>query len=245
MASLSLVIPAYNEAQRLPSALRDVGAFVTGAPYEPVEVIVVDDGSSDATVGCAEAATDEIARAGARLRILHNGRNRGKGYSVRRGMREARSDWVLFSDADLSTPLAELDKLMAAVSTGGHEVAIGSRGVDRSLIGVRQPLHREVAGRIFNLHMRALTGLHIADSQCGFKLFSQTAARQIAEKQRIERFGFDVEQLYLARKMGFTIAEVPVRWDDSAGSSVGIVDGLRAFLDLWAVKWNDLKGRYS
>lgn len=245
MASLSLVIPAYNEARRLPSALNRVAAFVSGAPYELTEVIVVDDGSSDATAGCASAATDALARAGATPRILHNGRNRGKGFSVRRGMREARGDWILFSDADLSTPLAELEKLMDAASAGGHEIAIGSRGVDRSLIGVRQPLHREFAGRIFNLQMRALTGLDIADSQCGFKLFSRAAARQIAAKQRIERFGFDVEQLYLARKMGFTIAEVPVRWDDSAGSTVGIFDGLRAFVDLWAVKWNDLRGLYG
>ena len=245
MASLSLVIPAYNEARRLPATLRNVGAFVSGAPYEQFEVIVVDDGSSDTTAECAAAATDALAPLGATLRVLRNGRNRGKGYSVRRGMREARSDWILFSDADLSTPLPELEKLLSAASSGGHEIAIGSRGVDRSLIGVRQPLHREVAGRIYNLHMRILTGLDIADSQCGFKLFSRAAARQIAAKQRIERFGFDVEQLYLARKMGFSVAEVPVRWDDTAGSSVGMIDGLKAFLDLWAVKWNDVRGFYS
>ena len=245
MPSLSLVLPAYNEAKRLPSTLRSVGLYISSGPCEQVEVILIDDGSTDGTAECAWAARDALEPVGATLRVMSNARNRGKGYSVRRGMREAQNDWILCSDADLSTPLAELEKLMSAVREGDHDIAIGSRGVDRSLIGVRQPLYREFAGRVFNFNMRALTGLEIADTQCGFKLFSRNAAWQIAGKQRIERFGFDVEQLYLARKLGFTIAEVPVQWNDAAGSSVGVVDGLKAFADIWTVKWNDLTGRYS
>ena len=208
-------------------------------------MLVVDDGSVDRTADCARREKRLLEEVGATLRVLANPANRGKGYSVRRGMREAQHEWVLFSDADLSAPIEELDKLLEASSTGGHQVAIGSRALDRSLIGVHQPQHRELFGRVFNLWVRLLTGLNIADTQCGFKLFTRQAARQIAAKQQLERFGFDVEQLYLARKLGFTIAEVPVRWNNAAGSSVGWADGLAAFADVWKVKCNDWAKRYS
>ncbi len=244
MPSLSVVIPAYNEALRLPATLRSIGRHLAGEPLDSAEVIVVDDGSSDDTGRRALDETAEIERGRATLRVLTNERNRGKGFSVRRGMLAARKDWVLFTDADLSAPITELEGLLSAAKDG-HAVAIGSRAINRALIGVRQPVYREVVGRAFNLSVRLLTGLDIADTQCGFKLFSLSAAREIAARQRLERFGFDVEQLYLARKLGLTVAEVPVRWNDAEGSSVGLAEGLGAFADVWRVRWNDWRGRYS
>lgn len=243
--SISVVIPAFNESTCLPSAIRSVARHLRAAWISNAEVIVVDDGSDDGTAARAVDTRSEFGDAAATLRVLRNDRNRGKGYSVRRGMLEARCDWILFSDADLSTPIEELDRLLAAALAGGHDIAIGSRGIDRSLIGVRQPLYRELAGQLFNVNVRLLTGLKIADTQCGFKLFSRNAARQIAAKQRTNRFGFDVELLYLARRMGFSIVEVPVRWNNAEGSSVGVGDGIKAFIDVWRIKWSDIRGRYS
>ena len=245
MASLSLVIPAYNEARRLPATLRSVSRFLPGSPFEEAEVIVVDDGSSDGTFESVQSERGAFTAIGVDVRVLRNDTNRGKGYSVRRGMREARHDWVLFSDADESAPIAESEKLVNAAETGGHAVVIGSRALDRSLIGVHQPRCREFVGRLFNLNVRLVTGLRIADTQCGFKLFRLQAARQIAANQRIERFGFDVEQLHIANKLGFSIAEIPVRWNNQPDSSVGLADGLAAFVEVWKVKWNDLIGAYS
>ncbi len=243
--SLSLVIPAYNEASRIPATLRSVGRFLENAVFDPVEVIVVDDGSQDRTAEAARSESRAIRAGGGELRVVANSGNCGKGYSVRRGMLEARYDWLLCSDADLSTPIEELDRLMAAADAGSCDVTIGSRALDRSLIGDHQPLYREALGRVFNLNVRLLTGLPIADTQCGFKLFSRNAARQIAAKQRLAGFGFDVEQLYLARKLGFAVAEIAVQWNNDADSSVTLYGGLRAFADIWRVRWNDRRGRYE
>lgn len=245
MPSLSLVIPAFNEARRLPATLRNVSRYLPGSPFDEAEVIVVDDGSRDGTAETARSEQPALTASGAALRVLRNDANRGKGYSVRRGMREASHEWVLSCDADESAPIAEVEKLVNAAKAGDHAVAIGSRALDRSLIGIRQPKYRECVGRVFNLNVRLVTGLRVADTQCGFKLFLRQAAQQIAAKQRIERFGFDVEQLYIARKLGFSIAEVPVRWNNQPDSSVGFRDGLAAFADVWRVRWNDLKGAYS
>lgn len=245
MPSLSLVIPAFNESKRLPTTIRNIARYFQTARFEKVELIIVDDGSLDGTGEAATRAQPALDEVGIPLRVMRNRGNRGKGFSVRRGMREANHEWVLFSDADLSAPISELEKLMHAVTTGQHDIAIGSRAIDRSLIGVHQPLYREAVGRVFNLNVRLLTGLAIADTQCGFKLFSHRAAKQIAARQRTERFGFDVELLYLARKLGFTIAEVPVRWNNEANSSVTLTDGLQAFADVLRVKWYDMTGRYS
>ena len=244
MPSLSLVIPAYNESRCISASLQSIGRYLETSAFDPVEVIVVDDGSRDGTADEAIAASRAICADGADLRVISNPDNRGKGYSVQRGMQEARHDWLLCSDADLSTPISELDRLLAVASEGGYDVAIGSRALDRSLIGDHQPLYREALGRVFNLNVRLLTGLPIADTQCGFKLFSRKAAQQIAAKQRLAGFGFDVEQLYLARKLGFSIAEIAVRWNNDADSSVTLRSGLRAFADVWRVKWNDWTGRY-
>lgn len=245
MPSLSVVIPSFNEARRLPTTLHNVARYLPGSPFDESEVIVVDDGSSDGTSEAARSEQPTLAANGVVLRVYRNDANRGKGYSVRRGMREASHEWVLSCDADESAPIAEVEKLVNAAEAGGHAVAIGSRALDRSLIGIRQPKYRECVGRLFNLNVRLVTGLSVADTQCGFKLFLQQAAQRIAAKQRIERFGFDVEQLYIAHKLGFSVAEVPVRWNNQPDSSVGLCDGLAAFADVWKVKWNDLRGAYS
>lgn len=244
MPSLSVVIPAFNEARRLPTTLRSVSSYIAGSPFDEAEVIVVDDGSQDGTSETVRSAEADFAANGINVRVVRNDANRGKGYSVRRGMREARHEWVLFSDADESAPISEVEKLVNVAESDGHAVVIGSRALDRSLIGTHQPRYREFVGRLFNLNVKLVTGLRIADTQCGFKLFRQQAARRIADYQRIERFGFDVEQLYIAHKLGFSIAEVPVRWNNQPDSSVGLADGLAAFVDVWRVKLNDLTGAY-
>ncbi len=219
--------------------------YLSRAELDSIEVLVVNDGSQDRTSEVAHEAAGRFERIGAAYRVLENPGNRGKGYSVRRGMREARRDWVLFSDADLSAPIEEADKLFRAVLEDECAVAIGSRAIDRSLIGVRQSLFRETVGRAFNFVVRLVTGLSPSDTQCGFKLFSREAALDIAARQRLERFGFDVEQLFLAEKLGYKIAEVPVRWNDVEGTTVGILDGIGAFVDVLKVRWNDLTGKYS
>jgi hypothetical protein len=159
-------------------------------------------------------------------------------------MLEARAEWCLLTDADLSAPIEELEKLWKMARMCKAAVAIGSRALDRSLIGVHQPGFRETAGRIFNGVMRLVTGLRIADTQCGFKLFRADVAKEVFSRQRLERFGFDVEVLYIANRLGQHIVEVPVRWNHAEGSKVGILSGLRAFAELAEVRMNSICGRY-
>jgi dolichyl-phosphate beta-glucosyltransferase len=237
---LSLIIPAYNEEKRLPPTLEAVAGYLDSSPYADAEIVVVDDGSRDSTAAIAEAA----ARRDPRIRLLRNPGNRGKGYSVRHGMLEARGEWILFSDADLSAPIEELPKLMDAAQARGAAIAIGSRALDRSLIGVHQSRWREISGIFFNRVVRLLTGLDFADTQCGFKLYRRDAARLVFSLQRLEGFGFDVEDLYIARRLGLHAIEVPVRWNNVEGTKVGLLDGARSFTDLLLVRWNSLRGRY-
>jgi glycosyltransferase involved in cell wall biosynthesis len=239
-----VVIPAYNEEARLLPTLDRTAEYLSSAGFASAEVVVVDDGSTDQTADLVRQAAPRLERPGLPVRVISNPGNRGKGYSVRNGMRHSKADWVLFSDADLSAPIEEFDKLWQAVEQDGVDVAIGSRALDRSLIGERQPLFREVSGRIFNLAVRIVTRLPFADTQCGFKLFSRRAADLVAGKQLIERFGFDVEQLYLARHFGFMIREVPVRWNDVEGTKVSTLSGVDAFVDVAKVRWNSLSGKY-
>jgi dolichyl-phosphate beta-glucosyltransferase len=238
--SISIIIPAYNEQVRLPDTLRRVAEYLQGSDWTFHEIVVVDDGSTDATA----AAAEQFARCHPCVRVLRNQGNRGKGYSVRHGMLEAKAEWRLFSDADLSAPIDELEKLWDAVQSGKDEIAIGSRAIDRSLIGVHQPGYRETMGRFFNGVMRAVTGLPISDTQCGFKLFRADVAQEIFSRQQLERFGFDAEVLYIAAHRGYGIAEVPVRWNHVEGSKVGMMSGLRAFTELAEIRVNSLRGRY-
>jgi glycosyltransferase involved in cell wall biosynthesis len=239
--SISIVIPAYNEEARLPETVRRIEEYLAGAGWEFHEILIVDDGSTDGTA----AAAEKFAEANANIRVLRNPGNRGKGYSVRHGMLEACAEWRLLSDADLSAPIEELDKLWTAACRRKAAVAIGSRALDRSLIGVHQPGFRETAGRIFNGVMRLMTGLKIADTQCGFKLFRADVAQAVFSRQRLERFGFDVEVLYVADRLGYEIVEVPVRWNHAEGSKVGMMSGLQAFVELAEVRMNSLSGRYK
>ncbi|MGA2715650.1 MAG: dolichyl-phosphate beta-glucosyltransferase [Bryobacteraceae bacterium] len=238
--SISIIIPAYNELVRLPDTIRRIVEYLETSNWSFHEILIVDDGSTDGTVAAAEA----FARSDSSIRVLRNPGNRGKGYSVRHGMLEARGEWRLFSDADLSTPIEELEKLWCAVSGGKDKIAIGSRAIDPSLIGVHQPGYRETMGRFFNGVMRAATGLPISDTQCGFKLFRGDVAQEVFSRQRLERFGFDAEVLYIASRRGYGIAEVPVRWNHVEGSKVGMFTGLRAFVELAEIRVNSLRGKY-
>jgi len=233
--SISIIIPAYNEEKRLPATLEAVRSYLDRSRWEFDEIVVVDDGSRDAT---AEVAR----RAGAR--VLSNPGNRGKGYSVRHGMLDAKGEWALFTDADLSAPIDDLERLWTAAEREQAQVAFGSRAIDRSLVGVHQPRFREAMGRLFNLVMRLVTGLPFRDTQCGFKLFAASAAREIFGRQRLEGFGFDVEVLFIARRLGFRTLEVAVRWNDVAGTKVSMLRGMAAYLDPVKVRWNDLTGKY-
>ena len=234
MSSISIVIPAYNEEKRLPATLETVLDYLAARSWTRWEILVVDDGSRDSTA--AVARQFESAHPG-RVRLLQNPGNRGKGYAVRHGMLEAAGEWMLFTDSDLSAPIEEVDKLLAAAHGRGAAVAIGSRALDRSLIGVHQSWFRETAGRLFNLFMRVMTGLPFMDTQCGFKLFEARAAREIFRRQRIERWGFDAEVLFIARKLGFRAIEVPVRWNHSEGTKISMLrDSLNMFLDLLRIR---------
>jgi glycosyltransferase involved in cell wall biosynthesis len=238
--SISIVIPAYNEQVRLPDTLRRVERYLQDTDWVFHEILVVDDGSTDGTFDGAAA----FAAANPNIRVLRNPGNRGKGFSVRHGMLEARGEWRLFSDADLSTPIEELEKLWRTVAESKKVIAIGSRALDRSLIGVHQPGYRETMGRVFNGVMRAATGLPISDTQCGFKLFRGDVAQEVFSRQILERFGFDAEVLYIASRRNYRIAEVPVRWNHVEGSKVGMLTGLHAFGELAEIRLNSLRGKY-
>lgn len=241
LPSLSIVIPAFNEESRLPATLDQILAFLDAASRSPAEILVVDDGSRDRT---AEVAAGYSAR-DRRVRVLRNPGNRGKGYSIRHGMLEAQYDWVLFSDADLSAPIEELPKLEEAAARSGLPIAIGSRALDRKLIGVHQSAFRETAGRFFNLVMRLICGLPYWDTQCGFKLFRRDAARAVFSRLRTDRFGFDVEALFIAHLHGYRAAEVAVRWNHAEGTKINMFsDSADMFLDLLRVRWNHLRGLY-
>ncbi len=240
LPTLSIVIPAYNEERRLPPTLAAVRAYLDARAYPDAEILVVDDGSRDGTAALVEA----VAREDPRVRLLRNPGNRGKGYSVRHGMLEAGGEWILFSDADLSAPIEELDKLLPAAVERHAQVAIGSRALDRSLIGVHQARSRELVGIALNRVMRMATGLPFADTQCGFKLYARDAARLIFERQQLDGFSFDVEDLFIARVLGLPAIEVAVRWNNVEGTKVGIMVGPQFFLDLLMIHYYKLAGRY-
>jgi dolichyl-phosphate beta-glucosyltransferase len=236
----SIVIPAYNESARLGATLEKVLAYVHDQRWD-AEVVVVDDGSRDSTAGVVRnfAAKDPA------VRLLENPGNRGKGYSVRNGVLNARGSIVIFSDADLSSPIEESAKLLRALE-GGADIAIGSRWLRVETQTQRQPLHRQLFGRIFNLLLRITLGLQFKDTQCGFKAFKRPAAQTIFSLQKIERWGFDPEILFLARKAGFTVQEIPVAWGHSGETRINpLVDGWAMFLEMLRIRWYDLTGKYD
>lgn len=235
---LSIVIPAFNEELRLPATLERIAAYLQGSRRD-VEVLVVDDGSKDRTAAVAQSFRSKIPT----LRVVPNGLNRGKGYSVRHGVQEARGRFVLFTDADLSAPIEEADKLVDALQH--FDVAIGSRAVNRSLITVHESPFREFAGIIFNKIVRLILWLPFVDTQCGFKAFVRERCQIIFEQQTIERFGFDPELLYLAHHHGLRGVEIPVRWGHSPATKVNMLrDSVQMFLDVFVIRWNSLRGRY-
>jgi dolichyl-phosphate beta-glucosyltransferase len=237
---LSIVIPSYNEELRLPPTLERIAEYLPTLGLRS-EVLIVDDGSRDRTAAVAESFRGKISG----LRVLSNGTNRGKGYSVRHGMLEARGSIVLFTDADLSAPIEESDQLIAALKDG-NDVAIGSRALNRSLISTHESPFREFAGIVFNKIVRIILRLPFVDTQCGFKAFRRERCQIIFEQQRIEGFGFDPELLYLARHHGLRAIEIPVRWGHSPVTKVSMLrDSLKMFIDIFVIRWNALSGRYA
>ena len=234
--ALSVVIPAYNEALRLPATLTRVSEHLAARGLGH-EIVVVDDGSSDATADVARAAGDLV-------RVLRHEPNRGKGYAVRRGMLAATGERRLMTDADLSTPIEELAKLEAEIDRG-FDVAIGSRAVAGATIEVHQPAYREAMGRFFNVLVQALLLPGLADTQCGFKLFTAPAAEAAFGACRLDGFSFDVEALYVARRRGLRVAEVPVVWRNDAATRVGLGGGGAAFADLLRIRLFARLGTYG
>lgn len=240
MTSYSIILPAYNESERLTTSLPKVLEYVSQRQLD-AEIIVVNDGSKDDTADIVR----EFAALHPSVRLLENPGNRGKGYSVRNGMLHAHGDVLLFSDTDLSSPITEADKLFAAIS-GGADVAIGSRWLRRELQTERQPLHRQLYGRMFNLFLRALLGLNFRDTQCGFKAFTRQAAHIIFSRQQVERWGFDPEILFLAQKFKLSTVEVPVKWAHDHRSKVNpLRDGLRMGTEVLQVRWNEIRRKYE
>jgi glycosyltransferase involved in cell wall biosynthesis len=235
---LSIIVPSFNEELRLPATLERIAEYIA-AGARSTEVLLVDDGSTDRTAEVAASFAGRIAS----LRVLKNGENRGKGYSVRHGMSEAKGEYVLFTDADLSAPIEEADKLLPALQQ--YDVAIGSRAMNRKLIEVHESAFREFAGIVFNRIVRMVLWLPFVDTQCGFKAFRRERCRIIFEQQRIERFGFDPELLYLARHHGLKATEIPVRWSHSPATKVNMMrDSIQMFVDVFTIRWNSILGRY-
>lgn len=231
LRSLSIVIPAYNEEKRLPATLGLIVEWLRAKRLDFSELIVVDDGSRDNTAA--------VAGNWPGVRLLRNPGNRGKGYAVRHGMLDASGEWVLYSDADLSTPIEEVDMLYQAAMSSGSQIAIGSRAIDRTLVTVHQSGFREWSGRIFNVVMRMVTGLKFRDTQCGFKLYHSDAAQKVFSGQKLDGFSFDVEDLYLAKKSGLKAVEVPVRWANVEGTKVSMGQGLKSFADLLKIRFGE------
>lgn len=237
MPKLSVVIPAYNEEFRIGKSLQLICLYLAKKNYD-FEIIVIDDGSADKTVEIAKKETEKIAD---KIQIICNSKNQGKGFSVKTGVLAATGDYVLFTDADLSTPIEEVTKLISYLENG-YDIAIGSRDLPDSKVYIHQNWLRELMGKVFNKIARMLTFKDIHDSQCGFKCFKAQCAKELFGLQKYNGFSFDVEILFLAQKLGYKIKEVPVIWRNSPSSKVNIIaDPLKMFRDLFCIRlthWN-------
>lgn len=239
---LSIIIPAYNEEKLIADTLSQVTAFLEAKPFS-YEVIVVDDGSRDRTVEIAKEWG--VEKKGFPVIVLENVRNRGKGFSVRKGFQSAVGEYACFSDADLSTPIEDSDKLLKW-NNEGFDVAIGSRALKESEIDLHQPWWREIMGKTFNKFVQIMAIRGIKDTQCGFKCFSRDAYSEVFKRQSIDGFGFDVEALFIARKHGFKIKEVPVKWVNRFESRVNpILHPIQMLFELVLIRFRDLMGVYK
>ncbi len=235
----SFIVPAYNESERLTLSLPKVLDYIDRQRLQ-AEVIVVNDGSSDDTADVVRC----LGQLHPEVRLVENPGNRGKGYSVRNGMLHAHGEVMLFSDADLSSPIYEAGKLFATIDQGA-DVAIGSRWLQAELQTERQPWHRQLYGRLFNLGLRVVLGLKYRDTQCGFKAFTRSAAHTVFTRQRVERWGFDPELLFLANKFKLRTVEVPVEWAHDHRSKISpLRDGIKMGVEMLSVRWNDMRGLY-
>ncbi len=240
---ISIVIPAYNESDRMSQPLGVILSHVTSNGLD-ADVIVVDDGSSDDTASVAQQAFAEVPSV--RSQVIRYEQNRGKGFAVKTGLMAAAADAVLFTDADLSTPIDEMSKLLGPIQAGDVDVAFGSRALDRTLIGTHQPWQREQGGKVMNFIIRKMSGLNFADTQCGFKAFNMLKFRPLLDVMTIDRFGFDVEFLFIAQYYGLRLAEIPVRWNDVAGSKVSVArDTRRMISELSQIRRNAKTGKYE
>jgi glycosyltransferase involved in cell wall biosynthesis len=240
MPLYSIVIPAYNESGRIPATLASVVECIRAHGWD-AEVLVVNDGSTDTTAEVVRT----FAQTAPEVRLVENPGNRGKGYSVRSGMLQARGGVILFTDADLSAPIEEAERLFAAIR-GGADIAIGSRWLESGRQTQRQPLYRQFFGRCFNAVTRAIMRLPFADTQCGFKAFTRQAAQTVFQLQTIEHWGFDPEILFIALQRGYWIIEVPVSWAHDERSRMSYLkDGLKMLQEISIVRWNAFRGRYD
>ncbi len=240
---VSIVVPAYNEKDRLGGTLAETVEYVRSNKLN-AEIIVVDDGSTDTT---ARSAHETFAlHPDITTQVIRYEENRGKGFAVKTGMRAAKGKIALFSDADLSTPIEEMPKLTGPIAKGEFDVTFGSRALDRTLIGTHQPWRREQGGKVFNLVVRLMTGMPFWDTQCGFKAFNMATFRPLLDVMQIDRFGFDVEFLYVAMLHGLRLKEIPVRWNDDIRSKVNVLrDSVRMFDEVRQIRRNAKKGVYD
>lgn len=237
---LSVIIPAYNEEKRIPKTLFEIDKYLTTQSYT-YEIIVVNDGSKDNTSGVVNMLRKQIAN----LKLIDNKQNHGKGYVVRQGLYEAKGDYRLFTDADNSTSIEQVEKMFPYFEKG-YDIVIGSRDIDGAVLDPPQPWNRIVVGNIFNLFTQILAGLGgIWDTQCGFKCLSKKAAETILPKCVIDRFAFDPEILKVGKIMGFGIKEVPVRWRNDLESTVKLKGMIKMGLDLLRIRWNLIIGKYG
>lgn len=241
--NVSIVVPAFDEQDRLGETIRIISAFIEQTAPN-AELIIVDDGSKDNTAKVAESVCAEFPNV--ESRVIRYEQNRGKGFAVKTGLLAAQADIALFSDADLSTPIDEMSKLLGPIESGEFDVTFGSRALDRTLIGTHQPWRREQGGRVMNLIIKTMSGLPFLDTQCGFKAFRMDKFRPLLDLMTIDRFGFDVEFLYAAKHNGLKLKEIPVRWSNVEGSKVSVLrDTRRMITELMQIRRNARRGIYD